>query len=820
MATNVEDITRRIMEGGSEPPPADAPPTDGQKRDVSGIVDQIMNMGEGPTTRRVERESLAAFVGQEELGKAGDLGFGTRFDIAAADTKAEKVAAFKRQYPEGDLVVEPATGSLLFRKDKSKAFAKVDADFLKGGGREVVADVLEFVAADLPAIAGETAALVRSRGASGVVSLIRMAGGAAGGDILGESVEDIALGEESVLSADAAQRAGGQAVTSFFGGLILDKFGRPLFNMARGAGLLGTRTGAVRAMQSAERLGLPEFPVNLISDNPMVKKLGGQSGALVPTLSRYVENMEVSTALVLRQFGEQARAGRIPDVSVLEKSLADDSKRFLGTIRKNLGKLRTPLEEGGASIKQSIAQFDELSSGRVNLAYASARSIEAPKFEVGSLRDTAAEVEALAAQMGPDGASVADLATRIKNLDPDLPPQTIQKPSGETMSIEATDQIRFMRSQAFDLKTPAPGDIRRAPDALAARLYGALTRTLRNPLNENAKFVDAWRKADRLAAQRFNTREQAVLMSAAKSETPADLAARLGDIADPRNIDNLKVLRSVMPEAKFTQFQNATMERLIADPFALSGKLKGAEPEVLRRLFSTGQVAQLKKAATDFDKLASTNVRTAMKDQKRIGAAVMDMAGQGKTEGIFQLRKFVNRNGGLESPLGRSVRSGIIDGVIERAVRFDEGAPRVNFQALSGALDDLRKTGAIRLLQQGDIQFLNDVRRVQDVLRLSPDAGTSIQAAEAAAGARTLSMTAVQTIIENVGTGRFFTSKIGRRILIGAGKEKLGPSVTVRMIGGTAAIVASDAEAVSEKLGDLANWVSFGLLEGEKPPSK
>ena len=48
-------------------------------------------------------------------------------------------------------------GEILFRKDKSEPYAKLDADFLSKGGNEV-ADLYEFFADDINLIAGEIAA--------------------------------------------------------------------------------------------------------------------------------------------------------------------------------------------------------------------------------------------------------------------------------------------------------------------------------------------------------------------------------------------------------------------------------------------------------------------------------------------------------------------------------------------------------------------------------------------------------------------------------------------------------------------------------------
>lgn len=49
-------------------------------------------------------------------------------------------------------------GTILFRKDASEPYAKLDADFLSKGGNEVLADLYEFFSDDIGTISGEIAA--------------------------------------------------------------------------------------------------------------------------------------------------------------------------------------------------------------------------------------------------------------------------------------------------------------------------------------------------------------------------------------------------------------------------------------------------------------------------------------------------------------------------------------------------------------------------------------------------------------------------------------------------------------------------------------
>ena len=116
-------------------------------------------------------EALAGYVGQETLGKPGLEDAVTRGRISAADTVEEKFKEFRLAYPDGDLVFVPgkksdmgilegvpsnkAHGEILFRKDKSEQYAKLDADFLSKPGNEILADLMEFFYDDIGVITGE-----------------------------------------------------------------------------------------------------------------------------------------------------------------------------------------------------------------------------------------------------------------------------------------------------------------------------------------------------------------------------------------------------------------------------------------------------------------------------------------------------------------------------------------------------------------------------------------------------------------------------------------------------------------------------------------
>ena len=109
-----------------------------------------------------------------KIGEESLLDPKLRGRISAADTINEKIAEFKKAYPEGDLLFVPGKGTaqstlegvpskysggeILFRPDSTTPYARLDGNYFKGGSKEFLADFAEFIYDDLGVISGELAA--------------------------------------------------------------------------------------------------------------------------------------------------------------------------------------------------------------------------------------------------------------------------------------------------------------------------------------------------------------------------------------------------------------------------------------------------------------------------------------------------------------------------------------------------------------------------------------------------------------------------------------------------------------------------------------
>ena len=131
--------------------------------------------------------------------------------------------------------------------------------------------------------------------------------------------------------------------------------------------------------------------------------------------------------------------------------------------------------------------------------------------------------------------------------------------------------------------------------------------------------------------------------------------------------------------------------------------------------------------------------------------------------------------------------------VWKKSVRVVEGNPTLDKKALAAEMKALRKSGAIKFLSGQDLRTIKRLDKILEFVPQTSDTGTSIQAAEAAAGVRGLSRDAFMTVLEHIGTGRLLTSRTFQRIALGSGRKPFEFN-KLRVVGAVLAQVNRDLE--------------------------
>ena len=778
-------IRERLLErqGAGAPPAVTAPSVVPEGDPVgTGLLKQRL------LSRRSEREVTAAQVGQLEADDPGLGELKLRFDLGLSDTFEEKKAKFLDNFPEGDFVqVDPpertqvgalgsATGGgpphILFRRNQEEDFTRLDAP-----GFELLGDLAD-ISGDLPQVAME---VLLTRGAGLFKNMLQLFTGSVVGEGAKEAVEGV-RGYQLESVPQIMGRAALEGLTAAGAGGATVVVSGPI-NALTGRGLMRIAPGAKEAQQAAQALDIPPLLPNQVANNPIIQKLGGQSASTAPALSDHVQRQNDALVNSLSRL-------RDPDV---DRFLAGDLEQLHEDAQRQIIEAASlpnvSLTEGGSAIQRGITEYDNLARTAVDQAYKDARAIAEPEFDVAPLKAISAELRAgLHGEISP---ALEQTLRQIDELEPGVPARPVTLPDGETVRLSGTDQLRAIKQRLWDLKTPAPGDIARQPERQAGRAFGAIQNTLRRPRNAEPGFVEAWGRADKEAARRFDTMDKLMVVHAAKSETPAKLANQL---VKPLQVDNVNLLREVLPENRFRDFQSAAKADMVApnNVDRLTRRLKSFDTPTLNALFSSEDQRLLRRVGEEVDRLNNVGVLRALRRQDEAAAIVDDLVNTKSTSAINEL---VTRAGtDPNSQARKTLRAGIMENIFNRTVVPVENRLQVNGDALVSLLRRYRESGVLRLLSDGDRDVLRNMERVVDFIPTSVDTGASLIAGEAVSGATSLRISSLLTLMRNAGVGRAFTNPLFQRVALGVGKERQ-PFSRLRLLGGILGQVADDLQS-------------------------
>lgn len=749
--------------------------------------------------------------------------FGLRFDLGFSDTFEEKKAKFMDSYPEGDFIEVPepptvpgretsGTGgrTILFRKSPTEPYAELDARAVDQF--ELIGDFAD-LSGDIPAVVVQA---IVTRGSTIAQQALQLAYGQVGGDVAKESLEAL-RGYQKETFGELSVRLPARAAVAAVGGAATTAITGPL-NWARGGGIFKSVEGSYQAQKAAKELGIPKLIANQIAASPIVRRLAGQSAAVVRTVGEYLRNQQKAAVNALgRLRDEDALKVVIGDV---EKIHDDATKQILDVVTSKPAYQMRSFSEGGEQIQAGLVEYEDLSALLVNRLYEDARAIETPQFDLNPVLAVARTVEAgvLAkgqgrkvessildasgnpiattqddfVQLKPVNPQILAEIEKLRSVDPSLP--TVKLPDGR--DVTATDQLLAIRSNLWELKQVSPIGAstpeQRQAAAQAEKLYSAITHVLKNPKNADGNFVQAWSKAQAEAAKRFETLEKIMIIQASKSEAPAQLAARL---ARPYQVDHLKLLKDTMPADRYRAFQDSVKSDFLSDPERITARIDKFDKETLNALFTPVDISDLRFVGNKIDELNRIGIKDVVRDQVSVVRAISDLTIRNDKAG---LNSFIRRVENLppNDKTRRMVRSAIIQDVYDKVVVPSPQGASVNGAKLVDEIRRLREDGLFdRVLSSKDRHALANFEKLGDFLKVVEDSGTSLQAAAAASNIRQLSMDGFRVLAETMSTGRLVTSDWGHRFLFGTSKEKL-PFAKTRIIG---AILAQEIAGIEDQ---------------------
>lgn len=734
------------------------------------------------------RESnMAGQVGQEYLGEPGLPDAGLRADLSFSSRFDEKKLKFMDAYPEGDMVQVIDPGALgrpgglqiLFRRSPNEPYAKIDADAMEKF--EFIGDISD-ISGDVPAMALEA---LLTRGAR----LWKQAVGAFLGGTIGEGLKEAIeyfRGYQRESVPEIATRAVQQGLMASAGAITTVGVSGPL-NWVRGAPSIAVVPGAQRAQMAAARLGIPRLTAGQVASSPLWRRVSGQSAATVKNIGDYVREQNGAAARAFRNLRDE-------DVS---RVLAGDLAKLHDDARQQIVKAAmlsgpTDLSMGGSAIQAGLAEYDDLARTLVNRLYAEARQIETPEFDVSALKASAADIAARAAALGEKvPPAIQDAMARINEFDAALPAVTLRDGS----IIDATERLKAIRTSLWEMSHSPPGALltpeQRAIERQAGQLYGAVTKVMEDPKNVSPEFRAAWSKAATEAKMRFDTMEKLLVIRAAKSETPAKLAESLGK---PHQVDNLRLLKEVLPEQRWDEFRYAVMSDWTegAKVNGLTKRLQSFDQATLNTMFNRAEIGVMDGIGRNFDKLNALGLPQILERQSRRGNIAYEILTGNERSQIETFNKMIGTNVSVR----KEVRAGLIDALLSRHIDNVEGVPTIGWKGLNSDLDKMLGNGALRFLTANDVRILRDLKLVGEFLPDASDAGTSIVAATTAGKATKDHTGFILDILRQSSIGRLMTTNTMQRILLGSDRATRRPLSfdSLRAAGAIAAELVNDVE--------------------------
>jgi len=318
-----------------------------------------------------------------------------------------------------------------------------------------------------------------------------------------------------------------------------------------------------------------------------------------------------------------------------------------------------------------------------------------------------------------------------------------------------------------------------------------------------------------------------------------EIAEMLTDLSNPALADNLNILQNIMSEKTYGNMKDILFTEWMSNPKAIVKALSATNQVNLQRIFSKKELGALNKIASAHKKMEAIGIEKAADNFANISNAVRQIVMGQNDAKVVTLAEMLNRTGGLETPAGRTVRAAIFDdlfriegrhGIAGGVVQEQSGGfTALHFGRLSTAIKNLERSGVWKnLLTEQDRVILRDFRRVQDMLRLSEDAGTSMLAASQQAKIFTEPFAWAKMMVQQHTIGKLFTWKTFQDQIVNPNRKRFERGSLSVGAGAMLALAATDAEDLQGPLGNaLAMALNIALPEGfeietsptERPPN-
>ena len=723
---------------------------------------------DGPRQKSVEEEAKA-LMGVNQ--RASVDRFGADFDpetfadpwlrisLARGDNLEEKKLRLRKEYAEGDIkIMEESIVSgydedtPVWRESPQAPWKMIEPQGFQAS--DLGMDIAEALAPSAESIAAEIGVAAAFSGPAAPITIPTLIGIQMTGAMAGEAIEQgvqYLTGTQAQSLGEQGAEVGAEGLYSMFGGFAMSPFAAT-YNIARGAGALKVGDEGIAVIKAAKELDNvnigKKLTPGLVTDNPAMQLQEKQASALLPGFRRRYKDMIESLDSAVKSSSPGNKAEAMNEVTA---SLKEFSDHFIGQVKLK----GTSLGKAGKMLQEGVEQYSKASKNIVSNLYDNAREIAEPAFDFTPFTKVTRDLKA-----GAKGKLDNALNSPIAEFNAIRGPKEL--PSGKVLSV--TDQLRNVRTQLWDLKQVKPGELPTQATGQANDAYKAISEVLNNPQNADPAFLKAWNAANEASSLRSKTLGQAAVMSVAKSETPAKLAK---SFARPGEVDNLLAIRSTVSPEHWKSFQDAAYGEILKDPATARKTFDAFDQETLDALMPRKTQKLFRKVTSELERINSVGADALKEIQVTNRNFVDSLITGGTPQQTRTLMRSANRT--HNKAMRESLRAALVDwtwdGVIEhtgRGVQANEGL-------LKTRIKTLKRSELWRMLSPHEQATISNAQTVTKAFQSVQDAGTSIQAAEAAKGIGRLQSGAITSFVQAGIVSRFYLSDFGRRALIGGG---------------------------------------------------
>lgn len=760
------------------------------------------------------KEFIAEQVGGD-FQEGGLKGFGTRADLALSDTFDEKRAKFLSKFPEGDMVIVDRAPKVQGINNRGRGGKSI---LVKRNGDEQYyeMDPSEFEIADIadllgsaPELAGEAAALIRTRGTGLITQVMATALGNAVGEA-GEEIIEKLRGFQKETFGEVSKRIGGESAMVAAGTAMGGPVSGPIRSFDKGVvGLKGRKDKSEIIQKFAEKQGLPNLRLDEVSTNPIIQRLGSQAEAIIPSLGDDVKRKNealIKTLLNLRDADAK---------KFVRGELKDIHEESISQMQKALPNIEGDLLSAGDAVQKGLAEYEQLSRAVVDTMYERARKKGDVEFDLAPALSIADDLESGIKFKGVNDKdfnveklhpSVKKAITALREIDFNAPVEIINGRSYGPVErlrsvVQYLDDVKAFGSNPLSMEKDVSA---RVAGRQANKLFDSLRYVLDNPIAEDEGVMAAYRAASEQASKRFKTMQDTLTKQVLSTDEGRRSFEIAGNLAAPgRNVDDLKFVQDVLtrhdPSGKrLGEFRNGVIGNMLdkSNLQNLKQTLSQYNEEQRKILFPDKVWEQLSGLANQVERTKLLDIENVLNKQSKAASAIGEIIDTENTGAMKRLLEFMPKD---PNDLRRkSMRAAVIDDILVDSIKLDPKNPGVRIldeKALKRKLENMKENGAIKILTSDDLNTLKNARLYKSFITGNSDVGTSLQAAETAAQFREIfspaggGLKSLITIAEAYGTSRILMNKKFQDMVVGKGSKKARNAAD--MINATAAIMAT-----------------------------